>query len=396
MSAKRSNEHAPEVPTKRAKFLAHDQRKKLRLITLGRWLSEGPVPVHEVCDLVKEYANEFDGIKLMTRAGNQRYFVTAVLAVLGDGIIASSLEHKVIVWDLDRHAIKTELLGHTGDVTALVVIPEIASGLASALASAMASGSADHSVKVWNVLTGDCVATLRGHESQVGALAILDDGTLASSSRSWICVWDLTSHTLLKLLHTHTSRLTRAIAGLSQDRLVSACDDGVVMMHAVKSAAVLRYMGGHTNEGVAMCVLPGQLLATAAHDGVVRLWNELPDQGWNELKGHKSPVNVMTMLPDGRLVTGSRDCTIRIWNIHNRTCIRTLAGHIEPILALVFLPDGRLASSAMDSTIMIWDLVTGESVRTVKTGTPVAQLAVLPSCKLVGSGRCNNTVYVWG
>lgn len=234
----------------------------------------------------------------------------------------------MIVWDLDQQALKMELFGHTEDVTALVVLPEIASGIVS--------GSADRSVKVWNFLTGVCVATLQGHESGVHALAVLEDGTLASSSSRWICVWDLTSHTLLTLLHTHTSYPTRTIAGLPRDRLASACDDGVVMMHAVKTAGVLRSRGGHTDEGVAMCVLPDQRLATAAHNGVVRLWNELPDQGWNELQGHKSPVNVMSMLPDESLATGSRDCTIRIWNVKNCTCLRTLTGHTGPILALVF------------------------------------------------------------
>jgi len=45
-----------------------------------------------------------------------------------------------------------------------------------------ASASGDNTIKIWNVASGDCVATLTGHTAAVSCLVKLRDGRLASAS----------------------------------------------------------------------------------------------------------------------------------------------------------------------------------------------------------------------
>ena len=55
----------------------------------------------------------------------------------------------------------------------------------------MAGGNVD-TIKVWDLSTGQCKATLTGHTSYVNALAVLNANEIASGSRDdTIKVWRL-------------------------------------------------------------------------------------------------------------------------------------------------------------------------------------------------------------
>ena len=56
----------------------------------------------------------------------------------------------------------------------------------------LASGSGDKTVKIWNLDTGGCVATLRGHTNGVRCLAALEGGRIASGSHDCsIKIWEV-------------------------------------------------------------------------------------------------------------------------------------------------------------------------------------------------------------
>jgi WD40 repeat protein len=56
----------------------------------------------------------------------------------------------------------------------------------------LASGGGDYTVKVWDILRGECLETLEGHNSWVWKVAFSPDGTtLASgSSDETVKIWD--------------------------------------------------------------------------------------------------------------------------------------------------------------------------------------------------------------
>ena len=53
----------------------------------------------------------------------------------------------------------------------------------------LASGSADAMIKIWDLATGACVATLEGHEHAVCSLAVLDEGRRLASGSDGIKIW---------------------------------------------------------------------------------------------------------------------------------------------------------------------------------------------------------------
>ena len=78
---------------------------------------------------------------------------------------------KIYLWNTTSGMREALLEGHKGDVGFLAALPQ---GL-------LASGSIDTTVRVWNVAARTCVAVLQGHKGAVGRLAALPDGRLASA-----------------------------------------------------------------------------------------------------------------------------------------------------------------------------------------------------------------------
>lgn len=56
----------------------------------------------------------------------------------------------------------------------------------------LASGSADETVRLWDIATGQHLHTLTGHTGEIGAVAFLGDKALASGdSDGTVFIWGL-------------------------------------------------------------------------------------------------------------------------------------------------------------------------------------------------------------
>ena len=89
-----------------------------------------------------------------------------------------------------------ELEGHNDDVYAVVVTPDGRHAV---------SGSEDSTLKVWDLGTGTCTATLIGHTNSVRCVAITPDGRYAvsGSNDETLKVWDLRTGTCTATLTGH-------------------------------------------------------------------------------------------------------------------------------------------------------------------------------------------------
>jgi WD40 repeat protein len=104
------------------------------------------------------------------------------LAVLGDGRLASgSFDHTIRLWDPVSGACAAVFEGHQSWTKALAVLGD----------GRLASGSFDNTIRLWDPASGACERVFKGHQGPVWALAVLGDGRLASGSRdNTIRLWD--------------------------------------------------------------------------------------------------------------------------------------------------------------------------------------------------------------
>lgn len=136
-----------------------------------------------------------NGINVWNRDGARRIPLEAVLGdyvdvVLSDDgkLVAATCGNTIQVWNLSDTAgsLRYTLAGHQATVLCIAISPD---------QRYLASGSADSTVNLWNLLTGELVGRFRQHSRQVTGVAFHPSGDrLASCGRDgkWL-EWDLTA-----------------------------------------------------------------------------------------------------------------------------------------------------------------------------------------------------------
>jgi WD40 repeat protein/serine/threonine protein kinase len=243
-----------------------------------------------------------------------------------------------------------------------------------------------HAVKLRDAATGAELTTLKGHQSEVRAVAFSPDGrTLASGAGGWsplpgeVILWDLAS--CKPLLHLEgLERGVLAVAFAPDGRMLATGggktgSPGEIKLWDVASGKLLRVL---KHDGPPILSLAfssdGQTLATAGGSsyfnipGEVRLWDVASGGERARLPGHQGPIHALAFSPYGQsLATASADQTVKLWDIGSQQLRTTLQGHQAAVESVAFTADGsRVASGSHDGTIKFWNTASGEEVASLR------------------------------
>jgi len=180
-------------------------------------------------------------------------------------------------------------------------------------------GMTDSTVKIWNIESGECLRTLKGHSSSVETVVLSDDGRnlLSGSDDKTLKLWDVESGKCTGNFQGHNLSVTGADINPDFTRIVSS-----------------------------------------SQDRTVRIWNIRSEKCLNILREHKGEVTSVAFSPDGKfIVSGSTDNTARIWNTDTGDCLRTLEGYSSAVTDAKFSPDGRyIITASAGGRIHVWEI----------------------------------------
>lgn len=225
----------------------------------------------------------------------------------GGTLLAScSSDLTIKLWDpSDEYKNIRTLPGHDHSVSAVRFVPSGAAGSPSS-GNLLVSASRDKTLRIWDVTTGYCVKTIRGHADWVRDVMPSFDGRF-----------------LLSAGNDQTARIWDAASGEPKATLLG-------------------------------------------HDHVIECCVFAPPTAYEhlaKLAGQKKPPPSSSSAEF--VATGSRDKSIRIWDARG-TLIKTLMGHDNWVRGLVFHPGGKfLISVSDDKTLRCWDLA--QECKLVKT-----------------------------
>jgi len=284
------------------------------------------------------------------------------------------------------------LKGHTRQVFAVAMVPD---------GSRAVSGSGDNTVRVWDLASGRCLATVEGHTRSVFGVAVTTDGSRAvsGSSDKTVRVWDLTSGDCLATLEAHTNEVNCVAVTPDSSRAVSGSDDKTMQVWDLASGRLLATLKEHTGPVYGVAVMPdGSRAVSGSADNTVRVWDLTSGRCLATLEGHTDVVTCVAVTPDSsRAVSGSSDNTVRVWDLASGRCLATLEGHTNIVWSVAVTPDGsRAISGSADNTVRVWDLASGRYLATLEGHTDtVYGAAVTPDGSRAVSGSKDNTVRVW-
>ncbi|KFQ00689.1 Kinesin-like KIF21B, partial [Leptosomus discolor] len=264
--------------------------------------------------------------------------------------------------------------GHTKPVLCLDATDEL-----------LFTGSKDRSCKMWNLVTGQEIASLKGHPNNVVSIKYCSHtGLVFTVSTSYIKVWDIRDSA--RCIRT----LTYVISG-------DACA-------GTTTRTVTSVQGEHQINQIALN--PTGTMLYAATGNSVRIWELSRLQPIGKLSGHIGPVMCLTVNQTASnhdlVVTGSKDHYVKVFEI-----AEGMVGNISPThnfepphydgIECLAIQGDILFSGSRDNGIKKWDLEQQELIQQIPNAHKdwVCALAFIPGRPMVLSACRGGMIKVW-
>jgi WD40 repeat protein len=252
---------------------------------------------------------------------------------------------------------------------------------------------------MWELKTGKCLHTMKGHADEVVSVSLSPDNRCAvSGSRdNTLRMWEL------KFGNSHQAEPMISLPkGYEQRR-----KEEDTLNEAISEAEELFKRGDH-KKSYKILHKAWKGIHFSHKNEINRLYSGLMKKGRIRdfafsfqkkiLKAYTSKINSISLTPDGRFaITGSDDNTLKVWELETGLCLHTMEGHADEVFSVSLTPDGLYAVSASrDKTLRMWELETGRCLRTMEGHTElVNSVSIAPDGRYAVSGSKDRTLRMW-
>ncbi|KAJ3211676.1 hypothetical protein HDU67_004355 [Dinochytrium kinnereticum] len=264
----------------------------------------------------------------------------------------------------------------------------------------LVSGSYDHTIKVWNTDSKECIKTLTGHTRCVRAVQFDEHKIISGSLDRTLRVWNMKTFECIRVLEGHNDGVV--CLHFDDKILASGSADATIRVWNIATGKCF-VLKGHSDWVNQLEIYRKTMLFSCSDDQTVRLWDLQTKQQIRSFSGHNDQVQSLHIsLPhtrnplratseskggDAKLVTASLDKTVKVWSIDTGECLKTLFGHEEGVWC-VSSDTLRIVSGSNDRKIILWDLESGTSMYTLNGGhTLPVSCCYLTDTKIVTGGE---------
>jgi WD40 repeat protein/pSer/pThr/pTyr-binding forkhead associated (FHA) protein len=257
---------------------------------------------------------------------------------------------------------------------------------------------------------------LPGHDGELAAMAMSDDGRWVASAASGsessaVRLWQLDrGATTPQMLRSHVGAVHRLAFLPDGTKLVSAGDEDKLYLWDLRDPDTepsgTPLAGASAGTSALSLSHDGRLLLAGGRDGSVKLFDlSASPPGGVVLGSHGGPVNAVAIAVDGaRALSVADDGFALSWRLSGAAAAGKplqLEGHMGAVLDGALSPDGRWAvTGGADGQGMLWDLHTARpsaSVRVLNAhaGAKVVRVAVTPDSRYAITGSTDHRLAVW-
>ena len=285
------------------------------------------------------------------------------------------------------------LRGHSDWVSCLVISPD---------AQILVSGSLDHTIKLWQIATGENIYTLADHTQGVLCLAISPDGQFLASGSfdQTIKLWRVDTGELLYTLRGHSGSVRSLAITPDSQTLISASYDQTIKLWRLHTGECLGNLVEEAGRLSAIALTPdGQILASGGGDGIVTLCQLNPPQLIINITGNLSSISSLNISPDGHtLAAGYTDGNLQLWQIDTAELLHSIPCSCGPLSSIIASIQGQsLIAATAGNTIKIWHLSSSQLLTILNADSTAAiiSLTISPNCDCIGGGTRDGKIIIW-
>lgn len=250
----------------------------------------------------------------------------------------------VNVWDTETGKLKQKFTINPDKAREILVV--------SPNGDTLVSRQKNHIYELWDVGTGEQKLTLNTLPHYVRSVVFFSDSrTLVGLGSQDIPLWNVKTGDLIASLKGHTSEVDDIFFSPNERIIASTSADETVRLWDSKSHEHIATLIGHTSEINSVVFSPdAQTVATASYDGTTRVWNTKTGKHKKALLGHRA---VAFYPDDNTLVSLSNG--IQFLDISTGESKLIFKVETDNVSSVVFSSD-RKTMVSVGSAILLWDL----------------------------------------
>lgn len=242
--------------------------------------------------------------------------------------ISGSTDCTVKIWDpsVRGSELRATLKGHTKTVRSI-----------NSDRGKVVSGSDDHSVLVWDKQTTQLLEELKGHDAPVSCVRMLSgERVLTAAHDGTVKMWDVRTDTCVATVGRYTSAVLCMEYDDSTGIMAAAGRDAVANIWDIRAGRQMHKLLGHS-KWIRSLRMVGDTLVTGSDDWTARLWSISQGTCDAVLACHGGPILcVEYSAPDRGIITGSTDGLVRFWENEEGglKCVKNVTVHNGSILSI--------------------------------------------------------------
>lgn len=233
------------------------------------------------------------------------------------------------------------------------------------------TGSADRTIKIWDVGTGQLKLTLTGHIEQIRGLAVSNRHTymFSAGDDKQVKCWDLEQNKVIRSYHGHLSGVYCLAVHPTIDILLTGGRDSVCRVWDIRSKMQVHALSGHDNTVCSVFTRPTDpQVVTGSHDSTIKFWDLRYGKTMVTLTQHKKSVRAMARHPTEHCFASASADNVKKFSLPRGEFLHNMLSQQKTIInAMAINEDGVMATAGDNGSLWFWDWKSGHNFQQAQT-----------------------------